>query len=221
MAITLSGLNTSMTPNTVLSLLSTNFGTVETAVNANTLKLTGVVGTAIGAANEQELTNKTITSDNRDGSKGNIFDISRKDIGDNLFKLTAYTRAGVADGIINNVDVNETEMYNLMISGGNGVKAQVASNVLKLTMHPTAVLTDTVSMVVGNATLTSGFEYDYAGTGLFRDKLGIGYHTSALSANLHIKPTAAENNITTKMEVSTSYSITETKLVGASSSILT
>jgi hypothetical protein len=122
----LTALVNTQTPNIALSGIQSNFEIIEAAIEVNEGVITGAEGVLVGTTASQTLTNKTMVPAGRGGT--NLLDIGRKDLGDDsLFNVLTY-RNGLGNNSITNIKVDDDTIYNLTISGGNGVKASATNN---------------------------------------------------------------------------------------------
>jgi len=188
---TISGVHT---PNEGRALINTNFTNVNTDLVTVKTITDSLSGDVVGADNVQTLTNKTILSSNASAGTSNTLEVTRKDIKTTLFQLKAYNDDALA-GTISNIDVDADSIYDLVVSGGNGIKTHVASQHLKIVGETDFLLNNAsqkFGVGVSSATLATYAGYGFSNvitnkTALI-DNVAIGNtHTATPTSPMHIK----------------------------------
>jgi hypothetical protein len=188
------------TPNEGRALINTNFTNVNTDLVIIKTITDSLTGNVVGVDNVQTFTNKTIKSNNAMGGTNNTVEVTRKDIKTDLFQLKAYNNDALA-GTISNIEVDAGSIYDLVVSGGNGIKTHVDGQHLKIVGETDFLLNNAsqkFGMGVDSATLTTYAGYGYttvlgASTANL-SSLAVGAaHTAQPNATLHVKHSSTGN----------------------------
>ena len=186
------------TPNEGRALINTNFTNVNTDLVIIKTITDSLTGNVVGVDNVQTFTNKTLKSNNATGGTNNVVEITRKDIKTDLFQLKAYNDDALA-GTISNIEVDAGSIYDLVVSGGNGIKTHVDSQHLKIVGETDFVLNNTgqtfgVGLDQASMGVYEGYGYMclLGGTTLIGPELGVGgSHAAAPAAPIHVKSSTA------------------------------
>ena len=195
---TVSTISGAHTPNEGRALINTNFTNVNTDLVTVKTITDSLSGDVVGENNAQTLTNKTIKSNNANGGTNNVVEITRKDIKTDLFQVKAYNADALA-GIMSNIEVDAASIYDLVVSGGNGIKTHIDSQHLKIVGETDFLLNNTsqrFGVGVTDASWTTftgyGFSNVVAGKTAITNDVAIGdSHAAAPAAPLHVKDSTA------------------------------
>ena len=191
---TVSTISGAHTPNEGRALINTNFTNVNTDLVTVKTITDSLSGNVVGENNSQTLTNKTIKSNNANGGTNNVVEVTRKDIKTDLFQVKAYNADALA-GIMSNIEVDAASIYDLVVSGGNGIKTHIDSQHLKIVGETDFLLNNAsqkFGVGVSSATLATYAGYGFSNvitnkTALTSDVAIGGNHAAAPSAPLHVK----------------------------------
>ena len=188
---TISGINTTDTPNEGRTITNTNFTNVNNDLESVKAITDTLSGSIVGVGNIQTLQNKTIKSNNVDASSGNTLQVSREDINGSIFQVKTYQN-GSLTGTVSNIEFDGSTTYDLIISGGNGVKTHVESQEIKIKLDPETILNETNQVLgVNVSSVSAGYSVEAANNVLV-DQLAIGTHSTTPATLAHIRGTNGE-----------------------------